>query len=124
MIKILNVGGSFDDLSKRGGAVVRALAAETINSVGGCDFQPKVQGASQPGLGGKQAAFLADCWVFGRLHKGLARRTGGRWWPSIRRISSASTRHCRVGAAGALTGAGALPALRGGDSGAAQACRS
>jgi hypothetical protein len=53
-------------------AVIRALAAETINSAGGCDFQPRVQCTSQPGVGGKQAAFLADCWVFGRLHKGLA----------------------------------------------------
>lgn len=53
-------------------AVVRALAAETINSAGGCDFEPKVQSAKQKGeIVGKEAAFLQDCWVFGRLHKGL-----------------------------------------------------
>ncbi|SDJ39031.1 hypothetical protein [Pseudomonas abietaniphila] len=54
-------------------AVVRALAAETINSAGGCDFEPKVQCAKQSGeILGKEAAFLQDCWVFGRLHKGLS----------------------------------------------------
>lgn len=54
-------------------AVVRALAAETINSAGGCDFEPKVQCAKQKGeIVGKEAAFLIDCWVFGRLHKGLS----------------------------------------------------
>ncbi|MCF7536168.1 hypothetical protein [Pseudomonas petrae] len=54
-------------------AVVRALAAETINSAGGCDFEPKIQCAKQKGeIVGKEAAFLQDCWVFGRLHKGLS----------------------------------------------------
>jgi len=54
-------------------AVVRALAAETINSTGGCDFEPKVQCAKQKGeIVGKEAAFLTDCWVFGRLHKSLS----------------------------------------------------
>lgn len=54
-------------------AVVRALAAETINGAGGCDFEPKVQCAKQKGeIIGKEAAFLTDCWVFGRLHKGLS----------------------------------------------------
>ena len=54
-------------------AVVRALAAETINSAGGCDFEPKVQAAKQKGeIVGKEAAFLVDCWVFGRLHKNLS----------------------------------------------------
>ncbi len=53
-------------------AVVRALAAETINSAGGCDFEPKVQAARIPGeISGKESAFLHDCWVFGRLHKAL-----------------------------------------------------
>lgn len=53
-------------------AVVRALAAETINSAGGCDFAPKVQAGIAPGaISGKEAKFLADCWVFGRLHKNL-----------------------------------------------------
>lgn len=54
-------------------AVVRALAAETITSAGGCDFEPKVQAAKQKGeIVGKEAAFLTDCWVFGRLHKSLS----------------------------------------------------
>jgi hypothetical protein len=54
-------------------AVVRALAAETISSAGGCDFEPKVQCAKQKGeIVGKEAAFLQDCWVFGRLHKALS----------------------------------------------------
>lgn len=54
-------------------AVVRALAVETINSAGGCDFEPKVQCAKQKGeIVGKEAAFLTDCWVFGRLHKALS----------------------------------------------------
>lgn len=54
-------------------AVVRALAAETINSAGGCAFEPKVQCAKQKGaIVGKEAAFLQDCWAFGRLHKSLS----------------------------------------------------
>lgn len=54
-------------------AVVRALAAETINSAGGCDFEPKVQAAKQKGaIVGKEAAFLIDCMVFSRLHKNLS----------------------------------------------------
>lgn len=53
-------------------AVVRALASEVINSAGGCDFEPKVQKARIPGeISGKEAAFLTDCWVHGRLHKAL-----------------------------------------------------
>ena len=53
-------------------AVVRALAAETVNSAGGVDFEPKVQAARVPGeISGKEAAFLSDCWVHGRLHKAL-----------------------------------------------------
>ncbi len=54
-------------------AVVRALAAETINSAGGCDFEPKVQCFKQKGeIVGKEAAFLVDCMVFSRLHKNLS----------------------------------------------------
>lgn len=54
-------------------AVVRALAAETINTSGGCDYVPKVQCAKQKGeVVGREAAFLTDCWVFGRLHKSLS----------------------------------------------------
>jgi hypothetical protein len=53
-------------------AVVRALAAETMSGTGGQDFEPKVQAAKQKGaIVGKEDAFLTDCWVFGRLHKGL-----------------------------------------------------
>lgn len=54
-------------------AVVRALAAETMSGTGGQDFEPKVQAAKQKGaIVGKEEAFLTDCWVFGRLHKGLS----------------------------------------------------
>ncbi len=54
-------------------AVVRALAAETINSAGGCDFAPKVQAARVPGaISGKEEAFLTDCWVHSRLHAMLS----------------------------------------------------
>lgn len=54
-------------------AVVRALAAETMSGTGGQDFEPKVQAAKQKGaIVGKEDAFLTDCWVFGRLHKGLS----------------------------------------------------
>lgn len=58
-------------------AVVRALAAETINSAGGCDFDAKVQQAHIPGeIGGREGAFLVDCMVFSRLHSQL---TGSQW---------------------------------------------
>ncbi|MEX2901328.1 hypothetical protein AB3967_08360 [Pseudomonas rhodesiae] len=54
-------------------AVIRALASETINSAGGCDYTPKVQANKLKGeIVGKEAAFLTDCWVFGRLHSCLA----------------------------------------------------
>jgi hypothetical protein len=54
-------------------AVVRALAAETINSAGGCDFAPKVQAARVPGaISGKEESLLTDCWVFSRLHAMLS----------------------------------------------------
>ena len=56
-------------------AVVRAMAAETINSAGGCDFTPKVQAAKISGeIGGKDAALLADAIVFKILHAELAPR--------------------------------------------------
>ena len=45
-------------------AVVRALAAETINSAGGCDFEPKVQSAKVPGaISGPAARLLDDALV-------------------------------------------------------------
>ena len=54
-------------------AVVRALAAETINSAGGCDFRPRVQSTTIVGeIVGKEAAFLIDCMLFSRLHKQLS----------------------------------------------------
>ncbi len=54
-------------------AVVRALAAETINSAGGCDFEPKVQCIKLKGeIAGKEGAFITDCMVFNRLHRGLS----------------------------------------------------
>jgi hypothetical protein len=67
-------------------AVVRALAAETINSAGGCDFEPKVQSAHIPGaIRGKEAAFLADCWVHGRLHKAMP---AGLWLALVAKYST------------------------------------
>ena len=56
-------------------AVVRALAAETMSGVGGCDFEPKVQAAKLKGeIVGKDAAMLFDCWVHARLHSKLIPR--------------------------------------------------
>lgn len=56
-------------------AVVRALAAETINSAGGNDFEPEVQCAKQKGeIVGKEAALLADCIVHRLLHAQLIPR--------------------------------------------------
>ncbi|MCF5550630.1 hypothetical protein L6218_12140 [Pseudomonas syringae pv. syringae] len=56
-------------------AVVRALAAETINSAGGCDFEPKVQCAKPKGeITGKEAALLADSIVHRLLHAQLSPR--------------------------------------------------
>lgn len=53
-------------------AVVRALAAETINGAGGCNFEPKVQAAKQKGeIAGRDAALLADCIVHRLLHAQL-----------------------------------------------------
>lgn len=67
-------------------AVVRALAAETINSAGGCDFEPKVQAAKQKGaIVGKEAAFLVDCMVFSRLHKNL---TAEHWRHLVAKYST------------------------------------
>lgn len=56
-------------------AVVRALAAETINSAGGCSVEPKIQSAPVPGeISGKDAALLADAIVFKVLHAELSPR--------------------------------------------------
>lgn len=56
-------------------AVVRALASETINSAGGCDFEPKVQTSKLKGeITGRDAALLIDCMVHKVLHAQLSPR--------------------------------------------------
>ncbi|MGA5718134.1 hypothetical protein ACPCWF_05815 [Pseudomonas atacamensis] len=56
-------------------AVVRALAAETINSSGGCNIEPRVQASKLKGeISGKDAALLADCIVHKLLHAQLSPR--------------------------------------------------
>ena len=56
-------------------AVVRALAAETINSAGGCNVEPRVQASKLKGeISGKDAALLADCIVHRLLHAQLSPR--------------------------------------------------
>lgn len=54
-------------------AVIRALAAETMDCASRSGFDAKVQEARVPGeIGGREGAFLVDCMVFGRLHSQLA----------------------------------------------------
>ena len=61
-------------------AVVRALAAETINSSGGCSVEPRVQASKLKGeISGKDAALLADCIVYKLLHAQLA----PRYWNAL-----------------------------------------
>lgn len=56
-------------------AVVRALAAETINSAGGCNVEPRVQASKLKGeISGKDAALLADSIVHKLLHAQLSPR--------------------------------------------------
>ncbi|MGY2158549.1 hypothetical protein [Pseudomonas tolaasii] len=56
-------------------AVVRSLAAETINSSGGCNVEPRVQASKLKGeISGKDAALLADCIVHKLLHAQLSPR--------------------------------------------------
>ena len=56
-------------------AVVRALAAETINSSGGCNVEPRVHASKLKGeISGKDAALLADCIVHKLLHAQLSPR--------------------------------------------------
>ena len=56
-------------------AVVRALAAETMSSAGGCNVEPRVQHAKLKGeIAGKDAALLADCIIHKLLHAQLAPR--------------------------------------------------
>ncbi len=71
-------------------AVVRALAAETINSSGGCNVEPRVQASKLKGeISGKDAALLADCIVHKLLHAQLSRGTGTLWWRSTARTVAA-----------------------------------
>lgn len=76
-------------------AVVRALAAETINSAVGCDFEPKIQSAKQKGeIVGKEAAFLVDCMVFSRLHKNLS---ANHWRALVAKYSThAERKHAAI----------------------------
>ena len=56
-------------------AIVRALAAETMSSAGGCNVEPRVQHAKLKGeITGKDAALLADCIIHKLLHAQLAPR--------------------------------------------------
>lgn len=67
-------------------AVVRALAAETINSSGGCSVEPRVQASKLKGeISGKDAALLADCIVHKLLHAQLAPR---HWNALVAKYSS------------------------------------
>ncbi|QOI04590.1 hypothetical protein [Pseudomonas savastanoi] len=89
-------------------AVVRALAAETINSAGGCDFEPKVQCAKQKGeIVGKEAALLADCIVHKLLHAQLSPR---QWNALVAKYST--HRGKKAGSIGALVPVVSSPAPR------------
>lgn len=87
-------------------AVVRALAAETINSAGGCDMEPRVQAAKVPGtLSAKEERMLDDFWIHGRLHKSLLPR---HWNALVAKFSTHKGR--KVEAIGALRPLIASPA--------------
>jgi len=87
-------------------AVVRALAAETINSAGGCDMEPRVQASKVPGtLSGKEERMLDDFWIHGRLHKALLPR---HWNALVAKFSTHKGR--KVEAIGALRPLIASPA--------------
>lgn len=87
-------------------AVVRALAAETINSAGGCDFEPRVQAGRVAGeMGGREDRMLCDFWVHGRLHKSLLPR---HWNSLVAKFSTHKGR--KVEAIGALRPLIATPA--------------
>lgn len=71
-------------------AVVRALAAETINSAGGCSVEPRVQTSKLKGeISGKDAALLADCIVHKLLHAQLSPR---HWNALVAKYSTHSGR--------------------------------
>ena len=75
-------------------AVVRALAAETINSSGGCNVEPRVQASKLKGeISGKDAALLADCIVHKLLHAQLAPR---HWNALVAKYSTTSPRWMNV----------------------------
>ncbi|MGF6154010.1 hypothetical protein [Pseudomonas fluorescens] len=87
-------------------AVVRALAAETINSAGGCDFEPRVQCAKQKGeIVGKEAALLQDCIVHKLLHAVLNQR---HWFALTAKFSTHKGR--KVEATGRLVAIVTSPA--------------
>lgn len=89
-------------------AVIRALASETINSAGGCDYTPKVQANKLKGeIVGKEAAFLTDCWVFGRLHSCLDQK---HWLALSARYSTHMA--SKVGAIGRIVAHVTSPAPR------------
>ncbi|KJK19071.1 hypothetical protein [Pseudomonas sp. 2(2015)] len=71
-------------------AVVRALAAETINSAGGCNVEPRVQTSKLKGeISGKDAALLADSIVHKLLHAKLSPR---HWNALVAKYSTHSGR--------------------------------
>ncbi|UVM64443.1 hypothetical protein LOY34_13890 [Pseudomonas sp. B21-009] len=71
-------------------AVVRALAAETINSAGGCNVEPRVQTSKLKGeISGKDAALLADSIVHKLLHAQLSPR---HWNALVAKYSTHSGR--------------------------------
>lgn len=87
-------------------AVVRALAAETINSAGGCDFDPKVQCAKQKGeISGKEWSLLQDCIVHKLLHKVLSQR---HWFALTAKFSTHNGR--KIEATGRLVAIVTSPA--------------
>ncbi|MEA1029433.1 hypothetical protein T3A99_12730 [Pseudomonas sp. N-137] len=87
-------------------AVVRALAAETINSAGGCDFEPKVQTSKLKGeITGKDATLLADCIVHKLLH---AQLTSRQWNALVAKYSTHKGR--KVDSIGRLVSAIKSPA--------------
>lgn len=87
-------------------AVVRALAAETINSSGGCNVEPRVQTSKLKGeITGKDAALLADCIVHKLLHAQLSPR---RWNALVAKYSTHRGR--KIDSIGRLVAAVSSPA--------------
>ena len=87
-------------------AVVRALAAETINSAGGCNVEPRVQTSKLMGeISGKDAALLADCIVHKLLHAQLSPR---RWNALVAKYSTHRGR--KIDSIGRLVAAVSSPA--------------